>query len=618
MFTLFNSLKGFRHSAFSKFKKIAVTATVLLLSVTSVFATHFRYGNISWTNTVGNTVVFNLSQGWRWSFFGDPAVGSSVAITTNGHPIPLYFGDGSSIDIILTVTSVNPDEDYFYGTVTITHTYASSGNYITYFEDLARISTLQNNPDGYFRVQTVVNAGSGNNSPVSTISPIIDLEQGNASASFPVPASDPEGQPLSFRLATADEAAGVGNFYVQPTGLSVNSTGVVHFSTVGLNAGNLYTTQIIIGDGVSEIGVDFIIRIDTNVGTPPYFDYSVTPADGAMLSVITGNLLTFMVKAQDNDPGDDVTLTAAGIPIGATTNPVLPVSGNPVSTQFEWTPAITDVGTYITQFKATDLTNKSATTSATIVVSKSNCTNLTSYIKATPKETVKGQLPYTIYKGYGPQAVKLTAMVTGEGSKGYKYLWSNGSKEQSRVVSPNKTTRYFVKTTNLVDGHYIIAAVTIYVVDVRCGSTNDKVQVCGGTNENAIGKCVEQDKVAAILRKGGSLGNCQQNSYSLFKNSNAAEESMASVKGNSAASVMKLSPNPANNFLDVQLSQVVFRNAKINISDATGQLFISKDIKINTSGNQRIDISSLKNGTYLLQVISSGEITGSAKFVVLK
>ncbi len=400
------------------------------------------------------------------------------------------------------------------------------------------------------------------------------------------------------------------------------------FYSANFNTSNVYKIDIATGNVLSSFNTG--TASSTVFGLAVYGEFTVsrcanntapafvppTPACGSTLNATSGTPFSFTVAAADINAGDNVILDVSGLPSGATMTPSLPTTGNPVSSVFSWTPTDGDIGMHPVSFTIFD-SCELVTCDFIINVTKSNC-NMEAYVAVTPKQTVKGQLPYTIYKGYGPQAVKLISMVTGEGENGYKYLWSNGSKEQSRVVSPNKTTRYFVKTTNLVDGHYIIAAVTIYVVDVRCGSTNDKVQVCGGTNENAIGKCVEQDKVAGILKKGGSLGNCQQNSYALFKNSNAAEESMASVKGNSATSVMKVSPNPANNFLDVQLLQVGYKNAKINISDATGQLFISKDITINSSGNQMIDISSLKNGTYLLQVVSSGEITGSAKFVVLK
>ena len=42
---------------------VALFATVLaVLVIQSVFATHFRYGQISWTNTSGNTVNVTISE----------------------------------------------------------------------------------------------------------------------------------------------------------------------------------------------------------------------------------------------------------------------------------------------------------------------------------------------------------------------------------------------------------------------------------------------------------------------------------------------------------------------------------------------------------------------------
>jgi hypothetical protein len=59
------------------------------------------------------------------------------------------------------------------------------------------------------------------------------------------------------------------------------------------------------------------------------------------------------------DPGDLITLSASGIPAGATFP--IPSSANPVSATFAWTPTVGDVGSHAVTFNAQDSTSLFAT-----------------------------------------------------------------------------------------------------------------------------------------------------------------------------------------------------------------------------------------------------------------
>lgn len=333
-----------------------------------MYASHFRYGSISWINSSGNTVVFKISEAWRGDAFGAfPSVGQVINIGGDGI---FNYGDGTTGQIILTVTSVNLSENWFYGEATLTKTYAAPGTYTAFSATCCRIGGLQNNSGGNFRIQSTVNVGSGNSSPVSSIVPIVDVPANNAAAAFTIPASDPNGSTLSFALSTSVEA---GNPFAQPLGLSVNgATGQVTFNTVGTVVGQLYTTQVKISDGVAIVPVDFIIRISGTTGTPPFFDYPPTPANGSVLNVAPGTPLNFTVSARDNDAGNTVTLSVAGAPVGSVFTPLLPASGNPVSSSFSWTPTMANLGNFVLNFNAQDNTLQSASTSLTIVVALPN------------------------------------------------------------------------------------------------------------------------------------------------------------------------------------------------------------------------------------------------------
>ena len=176
----------------------------------------------------------------------------------------------------------------------------------------------------------------------------------------------------------------------------------------------------------------------SNGNNAPYFNYVVTPADGTEFNIHVGDAVTFKVEAKDNDEGDEVTLSATGLPSGAVSTPPLPATGNPVSSEFSWTPGSGDIGTYTIRYKATDTSGSSVTTNVLISVSSlSQCdSSLTAHAAAVPRYTVKGQAYHTIYKGYGLQHLALMAVHHG-GTAPYTYQWSDGSTSYLHIVSPD-------------------------------------------------------------------------------------------------------------------------------------------------------------------------------------
>ena len=122
------------------------------------------------------------------------------------------------------------------------------------------------------------------------------------------------------------------------------------------------------GNVKSKVMVDFLVKVVTP-STLPEFDYLVTPADGFAYSVRPGTSVDFDVRAVDSDAGSTVTLNVTGAPAGSTFTPLLPTSGNPVQTNFSWTPLVSDIGTYVLNITATDEGGNQVATSVSIVVS---------------------------------------------------------------------------------------------------------------------------------------------------------------------------------------------------------------------------------------------------------
>ncbi len=332
-------------------RRSALTGILLLLAVLTQ-ASHFRYGDIAWrvvqANSTGRTIEFKVNAGWRLNVFD---------------PISLSFGDGTAAMVPITYASINGQ--YSYGTGTVQHTYAANGDYTASYGSCCKISNLANNPGGSWLLRSVVNVGSGNNSPVTTVPAIVNLQTGLAAAHYLIPAADPDGQRLTFSLAGSAQ----GWPGVQPTGLSINSaTGEITFNTLGKPVGQLWNAAVAISDGQTTVVVDFLIQI-TLQSNPPQFDYSVTPANQQVIEIAPQSPVSFTIRATDIDVGALVRLSGVGVPSGAVISPAFGVAANPVQHTFSWTPSSTQLGTFVLSFVAEDNNLVQTATSVTIIVS---------------------------------------------------------------------------------------------------------------------------------------------------------------------------------------------------------------------------------------------------------
>lgn len=393
---------------------LAVLAS-LMVPVTTSYAngddphTHFRYGHYSWRPAGGTTIEFTIQNGFRRNGYSciDPSTLAGTSCS-GGDGLPgagdmfaefigftqFFPGDGSLIaspvgPLLYVVTSIDPANNWLFALAldpaslpaldtTISHTYAAPGDYLAFTDSCCRISAVAgvnahiNNPDGPYRVETVVNVDTGNSSPVSAMHPIVLCPIGEV-CNFSVPGADPDGDALNFRLSTSSEAGGgftqPGPLFA-PNAATVSVSGVYTWDTTGATLGpagtnTLYSTQVTIedidasGSVKSKVALDFLIQLvpcPPEGCEPPEFPPpppGEPPVCNTTQVVNLGGTLTFMVAASDPNPADTVTLNVAGLPLGATMTPPLPTSGNPVSSDFSWTPTAPDVGTVVVNFTAT-------------------------------------------------------------------------------------------------------------------------------------------------------------------------------------------------------------------------------------------------------------------------
>jgi hypothetical protein len=354
----------------SRLRLAGISAVMVLLSTLSVVdanASHFRYGNIIWSrpNASSRVVTMVVTNSYRLSSFPGVAVGTTV----NPGSV-LQFGDGGNASIDLQVTSVNSTEDYFIGTFTVVHTYAAgTDDFTVSYSGCCRLSTLQNNPDGNFGEVTTINLGTTNlGSPVSILPPVVSVSTGLPTATFNVPAVDPDGGVLSYALSTPADFSGGDVNSIQANGLSIDaSTGIATFNTVGKAIGTLWSAGFTITDpSGSKSVVDFLLKV---VGTsnPPVFNYATTPNNNSVIYAHPGGLVNFTVDASDPDVTGTVLLNGAGLPTGAVFSPSS-TPANPASATFSWTPTALQIGTYVMTFVATDDIGVQTITTVTIQV----------------------------------------------------------------------------------------------------------------------------------------------------------------------------------------------------------------------------------------------------------
>jgi hypothetical protein len=329
----------------------AIFGALVLPPATPAAAAHYRSSQLSWVKVGGTTARFTSIIAHGRSWHGTP-------LKNVGDKINILMHTGTASQLLEhTVTFVDEANDWMLLEATLTFTYPGVGPYTAYIQDCCRLGSNNghiNNSDGNNRLETIVNLAATSASPVSTIPPIVDCPK-DGLCSFTVPVSDPDGQEVRFRFATAqeaDSASAAPDWFTQPgppdapNAATINpTTGRYTWDTTGAKLSSFgdqtyYSTQVVVenisrGQVISKVAVDFFIRIaDPTKNRPPVFDCP-TPADGTILNVGVGKPVTFAVAATDPDKGDTVRLGVFGKPADAT---LTATPGNPASGTFSWTP----------------------------------------------------------------------------------------------------------------------------------------------------------------------------------------------------------------------------------------------------------------------------------------
>ncbi|MFN3446401.1 MAG: putative Ig domain-containing protein, partial [Bacteroidia bacterium] len=302
----------------------------------------------------------NVSEAWRLN-----SASSSAFFSISG-------GNTGSLSVPMTIVT-DPSGQWSNSSGSAVITLNKSATPTTLRNTgCCKISTIMNNRDRSWDEYIVLRTDQPGSSPVSTLPAIINMPVNAPAATYTIPATDPDaGSTVTFGSPTF-----TGNLsgQTQPSGFAINATtGQITLNTVGKTIGQQYNALVTVTDNNgNQIMLDFLINM-VGASTPPVFDYTVTPTNGAVYNVMAGQNLSFPVRATDGDAGSTVSMSVAGLPSYITTgnfsNAALPATGNPSQTNFSWTPSGAQIGTTnVLNFIATDNVGVQTTTSVTIRV----------------------------------------------------------------------------------------------------------------------------------------------------------------------------------------------------------------------------------------------------------
>jgi hypothetical protein len=343
----------------------AAMLSLAFLVPTAAEASHFRFGLITHKPSVTpGAVDITVRIGYRGSYFGSPNIGATIPVDA-----VLDFGDASGINNPpMTVIARSLAEDWIIVERVFPKTYANAaGSYLVRFYSCCRIGALYNGSNGNYELRTRIAPALGNSSPVVSAVPVVFMPASPAST-FQIVASDPNNNPLRYRIAIPAENGNVGG----PTGLTINSTtGLITWVNNALPTANFYSVQVIvedldgIGSPITQTPVDFLLRIQNPIGNPP----TIVANPAGPHKINPGDLLTFTVTGADTDANAVVSVANSGLPSGATMSPAHPMSGaSPQVSTFSWTPTVGQEGDYSITYVATDENSNQALTTVQINV----------------------------------------------------------------------------------------------------------------------------------------------------------------------------------------------------------------------------------------------------------
>ena len=192
----------------------------------------------------------------------------------------------------------------------------------------------------------------------------------------------------------------------------------------------------------------------------------------------------------------------------------------------------------------------------------------------------------TLYIGYGPSSLNITAIPSG-GTAPFAYAWSSG--QTSQTIAVTSAGVYTVVITD-AKGCQTTVSVTIKTMNVQCGNAGDKVMICHNGQEI----CVSSAAVQSHLDHGDKLGTCV---------STTNKEGSKTLISSDTNENIAVYPNPVSTVVYVKLNEV-HTGATLELFNVSGTKIRTQNI---TTALQAMSMEGLPSGTYLLHILNGND-----------
>jgi len=349
----------------------------LLILPANLYATHYRYGTMSWANPWDNgTIRLKMQNAWKLS--------SQTLGTISNEAGQINWGDGSSETVQRKIISVDSTEGSYVteigsnstGTwVTgVLKTYTDNGTYIISWTGGDRIAGIQNSSlsNADWRLESKVNIGgtfASNDSSVSAVPPVVQV-QDNTTFNYQVVATDADGDSMRYRWGTMKKFVDntSTDTYAPPTGMTLSSSGLISWDVrdsggQATSVDQMWGTFVMVedldsssGDNKSYIPIDFFFKIACPECEPPTISgipnttQTVTIGDNKTFTftatAITGAAPTLSILNPPSDNSSIWSTSSSTSVVNGVNTTTFSVSFAPVSSM--------DNATYAINIRATD------------------------------------------------------------------------------------------------------------------------------------------------------------------------------------------------------------------------------------------------------------------------
>lgn len=258
-----------------------------------------------------------------------------------------------------------------------------------------------------------------------------------------------------------------------------------------------------------------------------------------------------------------------------------------------------NVGVSSITWTVTDHAGNSSATTTTITINSEFSANLPDIYAVSP-----GGKPNTIYLGYGPSSLTLTA-TTLNGKAPYTYIWNNGATTACILVNPSVEGihPYTVTVTDALGCSFTVTK-EITITNILCAGK--KVSLCHTSSPNHDKTlCISSNAVSAHLAHGCYLGSCESD----YSKTQKEEITLAEQETNEF--IVTAIPNPSKAEFNLSITGKPNQTYSVSIFDVLGRkikLLNAKSGETFTVGHE------LKTGLYFAE-ITEGQNKKTVKLI---